>query len=262
MMTWLAEVYRRSPVLAFTGWAHLALAAALAMAYPFDARTILGISPWIKPMKFSVSIAIFVWTLAWFLKYIAERRRAVTVIAWGVAICMFGEIALITMQSARGTASHFNNATPFDAIVFGVMGGTIGANTILIVATLVLFFKVPVRIPRAYLWGIRLGLIVFLLSSAEGVFMVIHGAHTVGAADGGPGLPFVNWSSKYGDLRVAHFAGMHALQILPLVGYWRSRSRAPESAQVSTTVGFSFVYLGIVAALFVVAMLAKPLVAL
>ena len=32
-----------------------------------DTRQILGINPWIKPMKFMTSIAIFLWTVAWFM---------------------------------------------------------------------------------------------------------------------------------------------------------------------------------------------------
>jgi len=256
---WLAELYARNPVLAVTGWLHWALVATLILIFPFDSRTILGINPWIKPMKFASSIAIYVWTLGWLLHYISGRPRLIRTISWGVVITMFAEISLITLQSARGTTSHFNIATRLDAAIFTTMGSMIGINTLLVAVVLVLFFVTQPQIPRAYLGGIRLGLLVFLLASAEGVFMVIHGSHTVGAPDGGPGLPFVNWSRQHGDLRVAHFAGMHALQILPLIGYWRSRSGNPPWAQVSYTVAFSLLYLCLTALLFWLAMLGGPL---
>ena len=215
----LKQLYRGSPSLAITGWLNLALAAVLGILAATDSGTVLGINRWIKPGKFAISIVIFTWTIAWFLRYFQHRRRAVRAIGWSISVCMLVEITLITMQAARGTTSHFNNATIFDGAVFAVMGTMIGVNTLLVVWVLVLFCGQVQSLPPAYLAGIRWGLLVFLLASAQGVVLVAHSAHTVGAPDGGPGLPLVNWSTKYGDLRVAHFVGLHALQILPLLGY-------------------------------------------
>lgn len=246
-MNFLRTLYRSNRVLALTGWLHLALLAILLSIYPFDDRTILGVERWIKPMKFCTSIVIYVWTLAWYLRYLTEKQRAVRVITWGVSISMVMEIAGIIAQAARGTTSHYNVTTPVNAIVFAVMGLMIAFNSLLVIYTLMLFSLQEPQIPRSYLWGIRWGLFIFLLASLEGGLMIRHMAHTVGAPDGGLGLPFVNWSREHGDLRVAHFAGMHALQILPLAGYLLYRSRRPESAQVLYTFAISFAYLVLVA---------------
>jgi hypothetical protein len=91
------------------------------------------------------------------------------------------------------------------------------------------------------------------------VWMVMHGSHTVGAADGGAGLPLVNWSRQHGDLRVAHFVGMHGLQVLPLAGYWIGRSRSQEGAKVASTAAVFLLYLSVMALLFWMAWQGHPL---
>lgn len=83
-----------------------------------------------------------------------------------------------------------------------------------------------------YIWGIRLGIILFVIFAFEGGVMARLLSHTVGAPDGGPGLPIFNWSSQYGDLRVAHFIGIHSLQIIPLFGYYIAKTN--RSVQIFT----------------------------
>jgi hypothetical protein len=73
--------------------------------------------------------------------------------------------------------------------------------------------------------GMRWGLLVSLLGMAEAGLMIANrgwndgGGHTVGAPDGGPGLPITDWSLLHGDLRVGHFVGLHALQALPILAW-------------------------------------------
>jgi hypothetical protein len=124
---------------------------------------------------------------------------------------------------------------------------------------LVLFLRPYPALPPAYAWGIRLGLIGALLSAAVGGVMIEHGGHAVGAADGGPGLPFVNWSSEAGDLRASHAVGLHALQILPLAGYVLSRL-LPRELSVAALAAVAVVYGTLFAWLYIQAVLGQPII--
>ena len=258
------ELHRRNPVLSAMGWANVALLAAAIIAAPFDPRTVTGIGPWIKPMKFAASVAIFVFTMAWLLEYVKGYRRTVRLISWGITIVFAFEQASIFAQAARGTASHFNVGTPLDAAVFSLMGLMIVVNTALVLVALALFFKRTEPLAPAYLWGIRLGFVLFVAAGLEGFAMTSNMGHTVGAADGGPGLPVLGWSTRAGDLRIAHSLGLHALQALPMVGYALSRRAGGEGRHSATAYlwAFAAVYAAAFTLLFWQAALGRPLLAL
>ena len=234
-------------------------------ALPFDRRLILGLNPWIKPMKFEISLIIYLLTLALLFRVLGEdghwqmqRRR----MNWGIGVAAAVEITLIALQSARGVTSHMNYTSRFNGLVFAVMGVFIAINTVLLAELLWLFCRTRLRRPAAEVWGIRLGLTMILAGSLEGVWLVIHGAHTVGAPDGGAGLPFVNWSTAHGDLRVAHFFALHALQLLWGAGWVVGRSTLPVRLAIAAVVLIAAFYAGGVWLLFAQAMAGHSVVAL
>jgi len=256
----ISELRHRDPLLFWTGAVMLLALIVVTLISISDTRQILGLNPWIKPMKFLTSITIFLWTVAWLMPETVNQPRARATVRWTIATAMVIEIIMIIMQSARGTTSHFNIQSSFDGMVFQIMGIAIVFNTL----AMFLFFAIirrdtpPSR--AGYIWGIRIGIAMFLLASFEGALIVTNNAHTVGAPDGGAGLPFVNWSTEYGDLRIAHFVGMHAMQALPLLGFVLDRMRLAAARNVVIAVGI--LWFAVTGGLLYIALHGRPLIAL
>jgi hypothetical protein len=254
----MKRLFERQKLLIVAGAVSFALFLALAVVSLFDATEVAGVNRWIKPMKFTISPAIYLWTLAVYLYFIEGRERAKKTIASGAIATMAGEIALIVMQAARGTTSHFNTATVFDFAVFQAMGFLIVVNTALVVYLLVLYFRAPAgRLPASIVWGLRFGIILFVVAAFEGGVMSALMRHGVGVADGGEGLRFVNWSTRGGDLRVAHFVGMHALQALPLFAWTLEKYRVRSA--VFWTFLAAALYCALFTFVFVQALAGRPL---
>ncbi len=258
------ELRHRDPLLFWIGAVMVLGLIVVTLLSIGDTRVILGLNPWIKPIKFLTSITIFLWTVAWFMPDTQattagsgfSRIDKRQIVRWTIGPAMLVEIACIILQSARGTSSHFNNTSPFDAMIFSVMGLTIVLNTIAMVIFLAIIRRDTPPHRSGYIWGIRLGVAIFLLASLQGGLIVGNNAHTVGAPDGGPGLPFVNWSTSAGDLRIAHFFGMHALQVLPLLGFMLDRAKAPARAVV---IAVSVLWVAIMGGLLLMALQGRPL---
>ncbi|MEO7802306.1 MAG: hypothetical protein ABIR81_09915 [Ginsengibacter sp.] len=251
-MNFFIELQRRNRLLFRFGLFNAVVALICLVMMAFDSRQISGVNMWLKPFKFYASVAIMVFTMGWLLYYL-KSGKAIKRFSMGIVITMFLENALILLQVLRGTTSHYNSSSVFNGMVFSVMGLIIVIFTIISILICIKFFRQKnFTISSHYVWGIRLGLLFFIIFSLEGGIMIGQLQHTVGAPDGGAGLPVTGWSSDYGDLRIAHFLGIHSLQILPLLGYFVARSK-------TQTLLLSLGYLLIVSAVFVEALAGKPL---
>lgn len=229
----------------------------LAVVSIFDPIEILGINRWIKPMKFFISISVFVWTTAVYLYFLKGYEKSKKLISWMLIAIFSVEMFIIIMQPLRGTTSHFNRSTIYNDVLYTVMGITITFSVIIAAYLLYLYFKADINLPPSIVWGMRFGLILFIVSGFEGGYMASQIGHGVGVADGGAGLPIVNWSTEGGDLRVAHFFGMHAFQVVPFFAYTLEKYQIKNSAKLVFI--FAFLYFAAFSVVFVQALLAQPL---
>lgn len=192
-----------------------------------DPREILGQNAWFKPLKFVLSTAIYAVTMAWLIGQVRRFRRAAEVLGTVTAVALLIEIAVITWAAAAGTTSHFNITTPLNLTLWTTMAVSITVvwlATAAVGVTVALSPGPDAARNLAVRAGITLGVVgmglAFLMTgpTAEQLdnFQGVAGAHAVGVADGGPGLPFLGWSTEGGDLRIPHFIGLHALQAIPL----------------------------------------------
>jgi multidrug transporter EmrE-like cation transporter len=76
------------------------------------------------------------------------------------------------------------------------------------------------ELPVYYVWAIRIGIILFTIFSLEGFAMGGRMSHSVGAINDNSNWLILGWSKTVGDLRVAHFIGMHAIQVLPILSFY------------------------------------------
>lgn len=258
----LRTLLARDRLLASAALAFLALFVVLAVIAPFDTRLVTGVNPWIKPMKFAISIAIFLATIAWYTSALQLRPRARAWITRTAVGTMLIEIVCIVGQAARGTTSHFNQSSAFNGAVFSVMGIAITVNTLAIAAMLWWLRRDTPPARAGYLWGVRLGLALFVLGSLLGFVIVANNGHSVPGPDGGAGLPFLNWSVDRGDLRVAHFIGLHALQALPLLGAVLDVCAVAPKSRIRALSAVAVVWLVLMAATLALAIGGRPLVAL
>lgn len=263
MSGFFKRIHKADRVLSILGWVQIFFVFLAICSAPWHG-SVLGLeaNPWMKVIRYAGGLAIYAWTMALFLQHLHDHAGLLKFVRWSTFACLMAETLAITAQAIRGVPSHYNTSGSDNAIIFAVIALAIFINTLIAFLVLFLFLWEDVDLPRAYLMGIRLGFVLFMIGSLEGMVMIINQAHTIGAADGGPGLPFLEWSTKAGDLRAAHLAGIFGIQVLPLVGYGIHRLMKDRQvvAQVVLMTALAGLWVFVFSRLFSQAMAGRPLI--
>jgi hypothetical protein len=208
------------------GWATVVALALIPLSLALlvlDPRVLDGEALWLKPLKFQVSMAVLTGTLL--LAVAASGLGAsfwVRIPSVAVAATALYELTFLNIQAARGVRSHFNADTLFDRIGGTIMAGgagvlVLGAALIGIAILIALAMKSRAALDEPVLLALGLGLALGgWLGGYTGSAIGANGGPFVGAA-AGPFVPLMGWSLTGGDLRIAHFLGLHAMQALPLL---------------------------------------------
>jgi len=218
-----STVRKESPVLFWIVIACFLLAVGCLPGLLIDDRTIMGINVWLKPLKFSISTAIYVLTVGYLITLYPYSNRKKWIINGIIAWTLFIELGIIIYQGAMGVQSHYNMSSQIDALLFASMGILIAINVLIMILFIFDTIRLKLKTEKSIQWAILIGWMVVFFGSWIGGQMISQMAHNVGVADGGAGLPFLNWSTIAGDLRIAHFFGLHGIQIIPLFALWMSK---------------------------------------
>lgn len=220
MRLFLFELYKRDKILFWLGWIHFLMFFFCLGLLIFNHDIIAGENAWAKPTRYYISSGISLWTFGWFLHLINSKSQ-IKVFSWLIAATLFFETTIIFIQSIRGVPSHFNTSNPFNAMMNGLLLFLMLIFLIVVTYITYLFFtqkKMPIS--QHYTWGLRMGLLNFVVFSITGLIMFAKLSHSTAGIGNDSGIIFFNWSMKHGDFRIAHFMGVHSLQIIPFLSYY------------------------------------------
>jgi hypothetical protein len=215
-------------------------------------KQVYGVNAWFKPFKFAFSTFMYAWAMAWYCYHLPDFN--IGLFNWAIIILLGFEVVYIAIQASKGQLSHYNLSTPFFAAMFSLMAFAATMATLYTAYVGFLYFNNSFpNLPDYYVWAIRLGILIFVIFSFEGFAMGSRHNHSVGALNDNSNWFIVGWSKTVGDLRVSHFIGMHALQVLPVLSYYVLKN-------TKLTIGISILY-GLLALLTLIqALNGKPLI--
>lgn len=219
MIHFILNLKTRNETLFYYGLLCFVLSVVFLILTKYTHTQVYNVNAWYKPFKFAFSTFLFAWAMAWYCSYLPNFN--INLFNWTVILLLGFEIVYIAFQAGKGQLSHYNLSTPLYSALYSCMALAATAVTLYTAYVGVLFFKYDFpSLPNHYVWAIRLSIFIFVIFSFEGFAMGSKLNHSVGALNDNSNLFLVGWSKTVGDLRVSHFIGMHALQVLPILSYY------------------------------------------
>jgi hypothetical protein len=181
-----------------------------------------------KPTTFGISFGLTTITMAWVAGQLRISDRTGWLLLGTLAVADTSEVVWVSLQRWRGVASHFNDQTTLDNLLFVIMGGAAVAvaATVILVMT-VLAFRAMRASPSMAL-AIRAGLLILLAAQVVGGWMIQHGLGLAeeGATDG------LTTFGAAGVMKVPHAVAIHGIQVLPALAWLLSFTALPEQRRV------------------------------
>jgi hypothetical protein len=195
-----------------------------------------------KPTTFGVSFGLTTITLAWASGWLRIGEPTRWLLLGPLAGAATGEVAWVSMQRWRGVASHFNDTTPLDDLLFILGGATIAVAATVIVALTVLAFT-RMQAPPSMALAIRAGLLILLVAQGVGGWMIGHGNALAeqGATQG------LTTFGAAGAMKVPHAVAIHAIQVLPALAWLLSFAAVAERRRLALVQTATVGYLALVA---------------
>jgi hypothetical protein len=177
-----------------------------------------------KPTTFGISFGLTTITLAWVAGHLRISDRTGWLLLVPLALADASEVVWVSVQRWRGVASHFNNDTTLDSLLFLLMGGGAIAVAAAVILVMTVLAFTALRASPSMALAIRAGLLILLVAQVVGGWMIQHG---LGPAEEGVTEGLTTFGAA-GVMKVPHAVAIHGIQVLPALAWLLSFAALPE----------------------------------
>lgn len=179
---------------------------------------------YIKLAKFSASLAIYAMTMFWLLKQV---RGGGKLLDWAATAACFGAVLELTTLLIQAAYHGWQTSL---LVAIGRLAILLPTALIVIVFRLLLKESIAPALRLALLWGTGLA----LFGCLPGVLMLFE---------------MSKHDAVFDSLRLAHFVGLHTLQLMPLAYFVVAKRSSSIKRQIMTINSLGYLLLVLIAAL-------------